>query len=129
MLLLLLDRLLESANGLCHRDFDRKGVSRFVALHDTIEVEGKRIRSCQRQRWMRNLMNQNKRRNRQRALTNGRSSYDDVEGLLEGFRMAEHFRQPACLGQCLFVEKLEFGHHILELLVDRDRFLKCTVVS
>jgi hypothetical protein len=52
-----------------------------------------------------------------------------VEGLLEGFRMAEHFRQPVCLEQHLFIKKLEFGHLILELLVDRDRFLKCTVVS
>jgi hypothetical protein len=62
-------------------------------------------------------------RNRKRARTNGRSSYDNVQRLLEGFRMGKHFRYSVCLGQRIFGESLESGHLILELLVDRDKFL------
>jgi hypothetical protein len=58
--LLLLDRFPESADGLGAGEFDRKYMNQVVALHDTVEFEGERIRSCQRQRWMRNVMNQKK---------------------------------------------------------------------
>jgi hypothetical protein len=75
------------------------------------------------------LMNQNEQQNRQRALTNRQSSYDNVQGLLSWLGMREKVRQRVRLQQRIFVERLEVGQLILELLVDRDRFLKCTVVS
>ena len=43
MLILVLDVVLESADVLGIRNFDRKGESPFVALHNTVEFEGMRV--------------------------------------------------------------------------------------
>jgi hypothetical protein len=61
-------------------------------------------------------------------LANGWSSYDNVQGLLEGFRMGKHFRQPAGLWQRFFVDKLVLGKCILEIIFNCDGFLNRNVL-
>ena len=50
--------------------------------------------------------------------TNARRSYNDVERLLNGFRVGKDFRQSACGNASSLL-----SHFLLEALVDRDRFL------
>jgi hypothetical protein len=46
LLILVPDDFLEGTNRLCHCDFDRKDLASIVAINETVEFEGMRIRLC-----------------------------------------------------------------------------------